>query len=50
MKKFKVKIKNADKAKIIKADNELEARIRFCQDNDLLYRVYANKIDIKKLS
>jgi len=33
MKKYKVKIKHTDKEEIIKADSELEARVKFCKQN-----------------
>lgn len=46
MKKYKVKIKNGGKEQIIKADNELGARVLFCEKNGLNYKYLANKLEI----
>jgi len=46
MKKYKVKIKHTDKEEIIKADSELEARVKFCEQNNLNYRHLAGKLEI----
>jgi len=46
MKKYKVKIKNTDKEQTIKANSELEARVRFCEQNNLNYRHLAGKLEI----
>jgi hypothetical protein len=46
MKKYKVKIKYTDKEEIIKADSELEARVKFCEQNNLNYTHLAGKLEI----
>jgi len=46
MKKYKVRIKGNKKAQTIKAKTELEAKVRFCEKNNLLYRHLANKLEI----
>jgi len=48
MKKYKIKIKNSKRAETIKADSELEARVKFCEKNNLLYRHFAGKLVINK--
>lgn len=47
MAKYKVKIKNSKKNQTIKANSELEARVLFCEKNNLLYRHFAGKLEIK---
>jgi len=47
MKKYKVKIKEGKKAETIKAKSELEAKIKYCQEKDLTYRVFFNKLEVK---
>ena len=46
MKKYKVKIKNSIRAETIKASSELEARVKFCEKNNLSYRHLAGKLEI----
>jgi len=46
MKKYKVKIKHTDKEHIIKADSELEARVKFCEKNNLNFTHLAGKLEI----
>lgn len=46
MKKYKVKIRHTDKEAIIEADSELEARVKFCDQNNLNYIHLAGKLDI----
>ena len=46
MKKYKVKIKNTNREDIIKADSELEARVKFCEKNNLNYTHLAGKLEI----
>lgn len=46
MKKYKVKIKHDEREQIINADSELEARVKFCEKNNLLYRYFAGKLGI----
>lgn len=46
MKNYKVKIKDSDKAETIKARSELEARVKFCEKKTLMYRIFANKLEI----
>ena len=48
MKTYKVKIKNGGKEQTIKAKSELEARVKFCEKNNLLYRVFAGNLDVIK--
>jgi len=47
MKQYKVKIKNSEKSETIKAKSELEARVKFCENNNLIYRVYAGNLEVK---
>jgi len=46
MKTYKVKIKNGGKEQTIKAKSELEARVKFCEKNNLLYRVFAGSLEV----
>ena len=46
MKKYKVKIKNTDQEDTIKADSELEARVKFCEKNNLNYTHLAGKLEM----
>ena len=46
MKKYKVKIKHTDREDIIKADSELEARVKFCDKNNLNFTYFAGKLEI----
>jgi len=46
MKTYKIKIKNSDLYETIKADSELEAKVKFCEKRGLVYRVYAGKLEI----
>lgn len=46
MSKYKVKIKHTEQEQIIKADSELEARVKFCEKNNLNYTHLASKLDI----
>ena len=50
MKKYKVKIKHTDKEETIKADSELEARVKFCEQNNLNYAHLAGKLEITPAS
>lgn len=50
MTKYKVKIKGGDKEETINAKSELEAKVKFCQEKDLEYRVFFNKLDAKKIN
>jgi len=45
MKSYKVRIKTSNKSEIIKADSELEAKVRFCEKRGLAYNAYANNIE-----
>ena len=45
-KKYKVKIKDAKRSETIKANSELEARVLFCEKNNLLYRHLAGKLEV----
>lgn len=46
MKKYKVKLKHTDREETIRADSELEARVKFCEQNNLNYRHLAGKLEI----
>ena len=46
MKTYKVKIKDGGKEQRIKAKSELEARVKFCEKNNLLYRVFASNLEV----
>lgn len=50
MKKYKVKIKHTDREETIKADSELEARVKFCEQNNLNYAYLAGKLEITPAS
>ncbi len=43
---YKVKIKNGTRAETIKAESELEAKVLFCEKNNLNYRHLAGKLEI----
>jgi hypothetical protein len=45
--KYKVSIKGTDIEKIIKASNELEARVKYCKEQGFNFRVFANKLEVK---
>ena len=47
MKTYKVKIKDGGKEQTIKAKSELEARVLFCEKNNLLYRHLAGKLEVR---
>lgn len=46
MKKYKVKIKHNKQGQIIEADSELEAGVKFCEQNNLNYMYLAGKLEI----
>ena len=46
MKTYKVKIKNGTRAETIKASSELEAKVKYCEKNNLNYRRLAGKLEI----
>ena len=48
MKNYTVKIKSTDLKKTIRAKSELEAGLKFCKQQGLLYRVYCNKLEVVK--
>lgn len=48
MKKYKVKIRKTDREDTIQADSELEARVKFCEKNNLNYRHLAGKLEITR--
>ena len=47
MKTYKVKIKDGGREQTIKAKSELEARVLFCEKNNLLYRHLAGKLEVR---
>jgi hypothetical protein len=44
---FLIGIKETGKFTKIKAKSELEARVKFCKERGLNYRVYCNALEIK---
>jgi hypothetical protein len=47
MKTYKVKIKNGTRAEKIKTNSELEAKVKYCEKNNLLYRHLASKLEVR---
>jgi len=47
MKTYKVKIKDGGKEQTIKAKNELEAKVLFCEKNGFIYRHLAGKLEVR---
>ena len=47
MKIYKVKIKDGGKEQTIKARSELEARVLFCEKNNLNYMLLAGKLEMR---
>lgn len=45
-KTYKVKIRETKRSQTIKANSELEARVLFCEKNNLLYRHLASKLEV----
>jgi hypothetical protein len=45
---YKVKIKNTNLSKTIKAKTELEAKTKYCEERGFNYRVFANKLEVEK--
>ena len=43
---YKVKIKDTDIIKTVKASNELEARVKYCKEQGFDYRVFACKLEV----
>jgi len=48
MKTYKVKLKDGGQEQTIKANSELEARVLFCEKNNLNYRHLAGKLEITR--
>lgn len=48
MNKYRVKIFTSDKVKIINANSELEAKVKFCEEQGFNYRTFANKLEVIK--
>ena len=46
MKTYKVKIKGNKRIQTIKAESELEAKVLFCEKNNLNYRHFAGKLEV----
>jgi len=46
MKTYKVKIKNSTRAETIKASNELEAKVKYCEKKGFSYRHLAGKLEV----
>jgi len=45
---YRVKIKNTNLSKTIKARTELEAKAKYCEERGFDYRVFANKLEAEK--
>lgn len=45
---YKVSVRETDLKDTVRAKNELEARAKFCEDRGLLYRVFANKLEVEE--
>ncbi|HPL56538.1 MAG TPA: hypothetical protein PLC05_03560 [bacterium] len=46
MPNYKIKLKTAETGETVKADSELEAKYKYCENRGLPYRYYANKLEI----
>ena len=46
MAKYKVKLRDSKRNQTIEAKSELEARVLFCEKNNLLYRHLAGKLEV----
>lgn len=44
---YHIGIKGGETFKQVKAKTELEARVKYCKERGLDYRVYSNKLEIK---
>lgn len=44
---YLIGLKKSNKFTEIKAKSELEARVNYCKERGLMYRVFANKLEIK---
>lgn len=49
MNRYEVAIKGTTIREKLKAQTNLEARVKFCKKRNLNYRVYANKLAVKLL-
>ena len=47
MKTYKIKIKNSTRAETIKANSDLEAKVKYCQKKGLKYTLFTNKLEVK---
>jgi hypothetical protein len=47
---YHIGIKGGARLDQVKAKTELEARVKFCKERGLDYRVYANKLEVKTKS
>lgn len=47
--KYKVTMTGSNKQTVIIAKSELEAKIKYCQQEKLLYRVYLNKLTVEEI-
>jgi len=45
---YKIKLKHINRVKAIEAKTELEAKVKYCEQNKLNYRVYANKLETEQ--
>ncbi len=48
MKNYKIKVKGYKKTQTIKAKSELEAKVKYCEKNSLLYRHLAGKLEVAR--
>lgn len=50
MNKYEIVIKGTKIKQIIKAQTSLEARVKFCNNRNLNYLMYANKLAVKLIN
>lgn len=46
--KYSIRLKNTSTAKTVNASNELEARVKYCEEQGFNYRVFANKLEVEQ--
>ena len=45
--RYRIKLKDTDKVKIITAPDELGAKMKYCEEQGFNYRVFANKLEVE---
>jgi hypothetical protein len=48
MTNYTVSLRDTNTKKVIRANNELDAKVKFCQKENFDYRVFANKLEVEK--